>query len=297
MKFHEYLNYQFPDDEIIHHSHFLLLSDFYFYGIKNEHDWWANKIRRNKKIYKIKRTIKDRNSVLYCYGDTDQLPHCFNLCKSHPNINYIIILTRTDHSVSKQLIRSIPSNITLFTHNVMFKHARIIALPYGVKCDKDDTDNWIGKYQTNSRKRKLLYCNFSIKSHKGYENRKKIYRRLKRQKWITFDHMGSFLKYSISQAQYYDQISRHKFTLSPRGGGIDCYRTWEALYLKSIPIVEKSDHWSYFKDLPILIVDNYNNLSKEFLNTKYDEISKKDFNVNKLTLSYWKELINKILKK
>ena len=58
-----------------------------------------------------------------------------------------------------------------------------------------------------------------------------------------------------------EDLSKHKFCISPPGNGVDCHRTWECLYLGVIPIVEKSPHMSYFDDLPILFVDNYDNIS------------------------------------
>ena len=79
--------------------------------------------------------------------------------------------------------------------------------------------------------------------------------------------------------------------ISPKGNGIDCHRTWECLYLGVIPIVEKSTHMSYFNDLPILFVDNYNDISIEYLNQIYIEFQHKSFNLDKLSLSYWKHKI------
>src|SRR5207237_409730 len=35
----------------------------------------------------------------------------------------------------------------------------------------------------------------------------------------------------------YERNRQYPYWLSPRGGGIDCHRTWEALYLDIIPIV------------------------------------------------------------
>lgn len=79
--------------------------------------------------------------------------------------------------------------------------------------------------------------------------------------------------------------------MSPQGNGIDCYRTWEAMYLKSIPIVQKSRHMDNFKDLPILFTSNYKEITPSYLNNKYDEMLNKDYNFDKLTWSYWKNKI------
>jgi hypothetical protein len=55
-------------------------------------------------------------------------------------------------------------------------------------------------------------------------------------------------------------IRRSEFVLSPPGAGPDCFRTWEAMYLGAIPIVLRS-HWPFSHlDLPVLIVDSFDDL-------------------------------------
>ena len=49
-----------------------------------------------------------------------------------------------------------------------------------------------------------------------------------------------YQKNNLDLWRYYIHIARSKFVLSPPGLGMDCYRTWEALYLGSIPIVLNS---------------------------------------------------------
>ena len=46
-----------------------------------------------------------------------------------------------------------------------------------------------------------------------------------------------------------------------------------------------------FYDLPILFVDDWDNLSEEYLNSKYDEIMSKEYNLEKLKINYWNNLI------
>mgnify|MGYP006420188889 CR=1 FL=1 len=91
--------------------------------------------------------------------------------------------------------------------------------------------------------------------------------------------------------EFINDLSQHKFCISPRGGGIDCHRHWECLYLGVIPIVEKSIVIDSIKELPLLIVDNYNEITTEYLNKKYDEMTKKNYCLEKLDINYW---INKI---
>ena len=88
-----------------------------------------------------------------------------------------------------------------------------------------------------------------------------------------------------------EELSNYKFALSPNENGIDCHRTWECLYLDVIPIVEKNNVIDNFIELPILIINDYNIITKEFLEKKYVEFKNKIFNYNKLDINYWKKII------
>jgi hypothetical protein len=62
--------------------------------------------------------------------------------------------------------------------------------------------------------------------------------------------------------------ARHRefaFELSPRGNGIDCHRTWEALILKTIPIVQTSKLDPIYRELPVAIVRDWNEVTPERL--------------------------------
>ena len=137
----------------------------------------------------------------------------------------------------------------------------------------------IKKNYSNS-KDKLLYLNFSLSTN---QNRSKIMNILL--------HNGFKKNNKLDWDSYIEDLSRYKFCISPMGNGIDCHRTWECLYLGVIPIVEKSPHMSYFHDLPILFVDNYEIITTEYLNQIYKNFQQKKFNMDKLSISYWNRKI------
>ena len=56
------------------------------------------------------------------------------------------------------------------------------------------------------------------------------------------------------------------FVICPHGCGLDCHRNWEALCLGCIPIVKTSHIDNLYKDLPVLIVNDWNNIDKNLLN-------------------------------
>ena len=82
-------------------------------------------------------------------------------------------------------------------------------------------------------------------------------------------------------------MAQSKFVLSPAGYGPDCYRTWEALLVGSIPIVKKSQLDPLFEGLPVLIVDSWSDITEEFLHKKYEEITARQYDIKRLYTEYW----------
>jgi hypothetical protein len=84
---------------------------------------------------------------------------------------------------------------------------------------------------------------------------------------------------------------KYAFVLSPHGNGLDCHRTWEALCLGCIPIVKKSVIDHLYEGLPVLIVDDWKEVTLTLLQETVTDFSTKTFQYSKLTLDYWVEKI------
>ncbi len=82
------------------------------------------------------------------------------------------------------------------------------------------------------------------------------------------------------------------FVLSPRGGGYDCHRTWEALALGCIPIVKSSGLDPLFADLPVLIVKDWSELTRDLLVQTIVLFGPRSFQRQKMFLSYWRDLFD-----
>ena len=91
----------------------------------------------------------------------------------------------------------------------------------------------------------------------------------------------------IKRVETWEHQSNYAFVVSPHGNGLDCHRTWEALLLGCIPIVKTSILDDLFSELPVLIVQNWSDVSKELLDNTVSKYKNKTFNYDKLTLEYW----------
>jgi hypothetical protein len=89
----------------------------------------------------------------------------------------------------------------------------------------------------------------------------------------------------------WNTTTKYTFVLSPFGNGMDCHRTWEALCLGSIPIIKAPNFKALFEDLPVLIVNNWSEVTEDLLNITIINFKSKLFNYEKLTLEYWKSII------
>ena len=64
----------------------------------------------------------------------------------------------------------------------------------------------------------------------------------------------------ITPRKYRKLISESIYVLSPPGNGIDCHRTWEALFLGAIPIVKRK-YWPFAHlDLDVTVVDEWEDI-------------------------------------
>jgi hypothetical protein len=88
-------------------------------------------------------------------------------------------------------------------------------------------------------------------------------------------------------------MTHYTFVLSPFGMGMDCHRTWEALCLGAIPIVKAPNFQKMFEDLPVLIVNEWSEITRELLDKTIDDFKSREFKYEKLTLQYWTTLIKK----
>ena len=95
----------------------------------------------------------------------------------------------------------------------------------------------------------------------------------------------------VPRSQSFCNMGKYAFVLSPPGNGFDCIRTFEALCMGCIVIMQKNFLEVIYTDLPILLVDEYSDINEQLLKDTLTSFSKKSFNYEKLTFEYWKNLV------
>lgn len=91
--------------------------------------------------------------------------------------------------------------------------------------------------------------------------------------------------------EYLRSIKKSKFVLCPRGNGIDTHRLWETLYMGSIPIIKYEKTYETCIDLPVVFINDWSEITIDFLNSTYEKMSHSNYNFEKLKMNYWYNFI------
>ena len=100
----------------------------------------------------------------------------------------------------------------------------------------------------------------------------------------------------LSYKSYITSLPKYKFVVSPEGNGIDCHRHYEALLAGCIPIVEENDLIKEkYSGCPILYTKDYSEITKEYLDNKYESMIDQAYDFSKLNINFYsKEVQDKI---
>lgn len=177
-----------------------------------------------------------------------------------------------------------PDNIGhWFAQNCDVRDSRLTPIPIGL-----ETDRWHPPSMKKDvilatpelERTGLVYLNYTSRaSHRT--QRQAAHDMFSRAPWVTTESGKSFEHYAR-------QLASHKFVFSPDGNGMGTHRTWEALCLGCIPIVERHVFTEEFaKVLPILVVGDWSYITEIFLKANYAEMSTRKWNWGALTVEWW----------
>ena len=230
-------------------------------------------------------------------------------CKTDYLQNYskekfkILITHNSDYHIDKNRHEQAPEYEKWFCQNKDYESKNLIGIPIGLENTipiiNEKSLNGIFSSNPNNALQKSLfidslsnkyvekenfaYLNFSINTN--IKERKPVYDKFSRESWTTN-------KSRLSWQEYYWDLANHKFAISPPGNGVDCHRIWECLYLRTVPVVIDSICMREFKELPIIIVKNWDEITYNFLEEKYEEFQNKKFDLSKMKISYWGRIVN-----
>jgi hypothetical protein len=218
----------------------------------------------------------EKSCVVFC--QTNFLPAVCDLLRGYPKNKYILITHWSDFPIDGKRYSYKPDNVVKwYAQNVAIDRFDLIPIPLGLEGNgcQGRSDRPEVLYEIMQKDRKLeniVYVNAS--------------RTTNQKRCAALDYFAQFgwatCKANVPFEEYIQDLHNHLFVVSPEGNGMDCHRTWEALYMGAIPIVQRSIMTESFADLPIIIVDDFTEISLLSL-LEYDNGDC----VDKLKMSYW----------
>lgn len=232
---------------------------------------------------------------------TDYIADFFKLFDGLKIQNAVVFTHNSDYQIDEKYRKYLdhPNVKIWFAQNVAIDHPKIKPIPIGIA----DAGYAHGDIQILNKirseenpKQNQFYANYSLSTNQA-----------ERQKCLDLTGVpmaplvnGGYKGFAGGYIQptnfegYLRDMSKAYFCLSPRGNGIDCHRTWESLYVQTIPVVTKSAVVNEHSDYPIIILDDWAdfkniNFSKELYDKVWD-----NFNTGELHMdNYLKRLSRK----
>ncbi len=201
-------------------------------------------------------------------------------------------IVRPDGSGQVQSVEPfiLPDNlIKWYSKNVNCINKRIESIPIGLENDRwfkecHKKEKMIAKLSERKEYKNLVYVNFNLGTNR---DRLHPFTILRYKPFATVIEGRNGHNFD----SYLDGIHNHKFVVCPEGNGMDTHRTWETLYMGSIPIEKRNLNNRFYTDLPICFVDDWGQMTKNFLDSEFDRIKNQKWNFKMLTFEYWKDKI------
>lgn len=189
-----------------------------------------------------------------------------------------LVTHNSDRDFTQQMFIQIEKYIVrIFPINSTISNIKIGKIPIGIP---DKSIEIIKKIQTPIKKENLAYLNFSVDTH---PDRKNCTECIGDKDWIRKNN-------SLNFNDFYEELSQFKYSICPRGAGIDTHRIWESIYLGVIPIIKRNELSDLYEPLPLLQIDEWNDLNYDLLLRNYEELSNKIISFNKeewINPTYW----------
>ena len=207
----------------------------------------------------------------------------------------MIISGHSDYPITDEIVDYYQPKIW-FTINKQTARKNVFSLPLGITNNTNESilhpiygnvDCMISVMKEKINNKNLVYMNINISTYPV--ERQVVWNLLKDKDWVTIGTIENTIQ---GRTQFLRDIKAHSFVVCPRGNGLDTHRLWETLYMGSIPIVKKDIGYADFEDLPICFVNDWKEVTREWLESEKKRMMNKEWNMDKLKISYWIDKIN-----
>lgn len=180
-----------------------------------------------------------------------------------------------------------------FAKNAMFSHEKLTPLPIGLDNKWRHNNGSLFDYKKNYKKNRPMVPRVAF----AFDIGTNIPKRLPCFNSLYKSKIAVELKQPLNANLYRKVLKKYMFVASPPGSGTDCFRTWEAMYLGVVPIVENNYLNKCFQDrgAPLYLIDDWDELlawTEEKAKAIYNKtIEAADTKI--LEIVYWEKAINR----
>jgi hypothetical protein len=262
-----------------------------FFTARNSHHFGFQASR-------ISDCLPARDTVVMARFRDGGLENILAKCGTVPHAAYVIVQTLIgdDGGVEDKHLSLIPDNVrAIFSKNIATASpdARLVRLPIGADWRMVDERIRREYVKRDIQAASLMaYLNISLETH---PERPRLYARLASCAWVTARQSHSYGCNALTYRAYLSEMHRHTVCLSPEGKALDQYRTWDALYVKCVPVTTANTHTSAFGDLPLILIRDWSSVSQTALCEAVEDLQGRSFALEKLRASYWRAAIRDAL--
>jgi hypothetical protein len=177
----------------------------------------------------------------------DHLPRFFD--ELLPRKPFVLVSHNGDYPIDSRYRRQLHrrSLRAWLAANVALRHPKLIPIPLGIAnpvWPHGDSGALRAVQQTASTKKQLFDVSFSLETNE-------------RERRYCLEQIGLPLEPRVGHKDYLARLASAHFCVAPSGNGLDTHRTWEALYLRTVPVVTRSALTDEYPDLPIVVLDDW----------------------------------------
>jgi hypothetical protein len=203
----------------------------------------------------IKNNEPNNDEIIKIFVKIDYVHSFFKQKQNRP---YILVTHNGDIPVDDNYLRYMddPNLIKWYGQNIMTNHDKLVSIPIGLANEKwthGDENIFNEVIEQNLPKERLIYVNFDVNTN----------RRERNYCLSELNRKGLEMSHKLPFKEYLQEVSKSYFVVSPNGNGVDCHKTWESLYLRTIPIVTKSININFYRDYPIIIIDDWSDFNPD----------------------------------
>ena len=192
-------------------------------------------------------TVNENVENDWCFCKTDRLDEFFHA--DEPRRSYVLFSGNSDYPIGarhKGYLRRRRLR-AWFATNVELDARKLHPMPIGVAnphWPHGDTAALKRVQQARLSKSRLFDASFSLETNP-------------KERRYCIEQTGLSVTPPRPFEEYLRGVSAAYFCISPPGNGLDCHRTWEALYVGTVPIVTRSLLTDRHPDLPLIVLDDW----------------------------------------